>query len=150
MYRLVLATALLASPLAAHAQKAPDPVPHTVDMTTYVRDAQSKPILDFMTRADADDAQKDPACTSCKPLTMGVLLSRALVGSYKGEENLDIGQRIGRAMLATRIKDQTAAVLTIDEVKALEHVLQEAQLGGEILVQIVPVIDPNYKVPALN
>jgi hypothetical protein len=150
MYRLVFATALLASPLVAYAQKAPDPVPHTVDMTAYIRDAQGKSILDFMTRADADDAQKDPACTSCKPLTMGALLARALVGSYKGEETLDLGQRIARAVLAQRIKDQTAAALSADDVKALEHVLQEAQLSGDILVQIVPVIDPNYKVPALN
>lgn len=119
-------------------------VAKTVNMETPVRDDKGAVAKD-MTFATKDDM----TCTKCPVLTVGTVISRALNASFPDEANLPGDQKWARSVLAQRLKDDKAAKLTAKEAELIERLVGKGY-GGDVIRQIMPLIDPNKKPPELN
>jgi hypothetical protein len=138
-----LAILLLASP--AVAQPTPQPAPaRTIDMTVPINDAKGYPLKD-----PADVTPDDKACDKCAPLTLGHAIAHALNGSYDDERGLGWEQRYGRGALALRVQDQKEATLTAPETAVIERLLGKLW-GPSVIVQAIPLLDPNMKPPEVQ
>lgn len=135
---------LTVAPIGAWAQKAPDPVPNTINMTLLLKDAHGKPIPD-VTEATADDK----TCEKCDRLTVGAAIANALDATYADERGLTFQQKLQRGFLAKRLRDDAHATLSAPEVALIERLLGEAY-PPIVLVQIQPMIDPGMKEPPVQ
>lgn len=129
MKRLILAALLLSVP--AFAAEAP----RTIDMTTVITDLHGKPLPDG-SKATADD----PKCEKCAPLTLGTVVASALLAERKDEPNLSTVDKAKRGVLAMRIVDDKAAVLTAPQVSEIERLLNAWSLL--VVARALPLIDP--------
>lgn len=115
----------------------------TVDMTKPILDEKGKPVTDM-----AEATKENPTCKGCPVFTVGTAISRALNGTYQGE-NIAGDQKWARSILAARIKDDSSAKLTAKEVTLIVTLVEKAW-PGDVIKQIIPLIDPNQKAPELQ
>jgi hypothetical protein len=111
----------------------------TVDMTQPLLDEKGKPAKDV-----AEATPQDPTCSKCSVLTRGVAIARALDASFDDERNLAPERKWARGVLGARIIHDSAAKITIGEAKEIELVVGKAY-GPQVIMQIMPLIDPNKK-----
>jgi hypothetical protein len=129
--------ALLLSVLSIAACAAGDQL--TVDMTQPLLDEKGKPAKDV-----AEITPADPTCSKCAVLTRGVAIARALDASFDDERNLPADRKWARGLLGARIIHDSAAKITVGEAKEIELVIGKAY-GPQVIMQIIPLIDPNKK-----
>lgn len=122
---------------------ATEPTP-AINMTKPLMDEKGKPLINGF-----EATPTDPKCDKCPVLTIGSAISHALNGQYDDERGLDGGQKWARSALAERIAGQKDAHLTAKEADTIEKLVERAY-GGLVIKQIVPLIDPNKKVPELQ
>lgn len=129
MKRLILVYPLLVVPaLAAEA-------PRTIDMTTVITDLHGKPIPDGTQVTSAD-----PKCENCTALTLGMVAATALLAERKDEPNLSAIDKAKRGVLAMKIVDDKAVVLTAPQVSEIERLLNV--WPPLIVAKALPLIDP--------
>jgi len=133
---LALAVLCLASPAFADGR--------AIDMTVALNDEQGRPAKDVLAR-DADDA----TCAHCPVLTLGHAIAHALYAMFPDEKTEPQDQKWARGVLAQRIKDDKAAVLSSEEITVIKRELGKAY-GPAILVQAYPLLDPNAKPPQVK
>lgn len=121
---------------------------HAVDMTTVLVDADKRPVPDITQKEPVPPGQidPDPACRQCPPLTVGRMIARVL---YATDPKDDAQKKWADYMLAERIKDDRAAVLSAKEVARIENKLGPI-VSGILISQIFPLIDPNAKPPEIE
>ena len=121
--------------------------PKAIDMTKALLDEHGKPARDF-----AEATKDDPQCESCPVLTIGVAIARALnMINLNDREDVALtgDQKWAMSELAARIRNAKEARLTVKEAEVIERRIGKAYTGPTIR-QLMPVIDPNKKVPALE
>jgi hypothetical protein len=138
--KFILALTFCCLSIAAFAEP-----PTSVDMTTPIMDQNGQSVPDMTDRAPDDKECNPQQRAKCPPLTVGHLVSLALNGAYEDEKSLGWQQRFDRSALAKRIKDDKAAVLDSTETAAIERLLGKAGINGNMLYQVIEVIDPNAK-----
>jgi hypothetical protein len=148
--RKLLFVATLLAPIAVNAQTAPPPKPHTINMTTILKDENGRPLIDQF-EAVTDTTKNPPSsdCSKCGPLTIGHAIYHSLLASLPQEQSVTAEQRWARGMLAERVKDSTDATLTANEVTVIKKVVGELY-GTNVLLQIYPLLDPNAKPPEVQ
>jgi hypothetical protein len=114
------------------------------DMTKPILDNKGQPIKDAF-----EATPNDPTCKMCPILTIGAAISHALSANFADEASLSGDQKWARSLLGNRLRDETDAHLTAKEVAVIEKVVGKA-FGGQIIAQIVPLIDPNHKEPEVE
>ena len=143
MKRIAVAAFLLLIAVPALAQRVPAPTPATVDMTTVLLSDEGAPIKDAYERKTAE-AQADPDCDKCPPLTLGHAAAHALFTSFRDEDTLSPEQRWARGALAERIKNEKAAELSSEEVSVIKRLIGKLY-GPLIIMRAFPLLDPNAK-----
>jgi len=134
---LAVSVFLFALPALADDQRA-------VDMTAVLHDGNGRVLKDF-----SEQAQGDQACEKCPALTVGRAVDHALKARFPDEQNLPGEQSWARALLGDRVKADKAARLTLKEAETIERLVMKAYTG-EVIAQIVPMLDPNRKPPELQ
>lgn len=127
----LLAFLALAAPVFA-AEALP---PRTIDMTTPITDLHGKPLPD-----GSQATQDDPKCEKCTALTLGTVVASALLAERKDEPNLSAVDKAKRGVLAMRIVDDKAAVLTAPQVSEIERLL--TVWSPLVVARALPLIDP--------
>lgn len=122
-----------------------------VNNPASAKHAKSKAPVDFaidFTQALIDPMSGSPMVTPTEdgktaPLTLGRAAAQALF--YEDKDSRASGEdKFRRAMLACRIKDDPAAVLTVDEV-ALIKTRIGVLFFGNVLAAAWPILDPSLK-----
>lgn len=133
MRRLILAFSLFAAPALA----AP---PATIDMTAPILDQHGKPAPDT-----SQVTPDDPKCEKCSPLTLGTVVSTALLTDRgRDEPNLSSIDKAKRGVLALRVLDNNAATLNAKE---LADVVRLLSIWPPLIVaRALPLIDPNQDI----
>lgn len=130
--QLILLSSLL---FCAPAFATEAPAARTIDMTTVITDLHGKPVPDG-TQVTPDD----PKCEKCAPLTLGTVIANALLADRRDEPNLSAIDKAKRGVLAMRIVDDTAAVLTAPQVSEIERLLNI--WSPLVVARALPLIDP--------
>lgn len=122
----------------------------TVDMTTPIKDEKGKSTKDLAEQAGKDDI----TCAACPVFTVGRAISHALNmlrmdGKDVSGEEVSGDQKWSRNILAERIRDSKSATLTVKEAALIEKLIGKAY-PGEVIKQVIPLIDPNKKVPEIQ
>lgn len=131
MKRLTLIFALLV-PILSHAADA-----NKIDMTTVLKLDDGQPIKDPSRRTE-----DDKECAKCADLTIGHAIAIAL---NKPEPNLTVDQLYTRGALINRIRNNPDATISAEDATLIEHCLATVGFFPAVVVQIVSVIDPNFK-----
>jgi hypothetical protein len=116
----------------------------TINMETSIKDDKGVPVKDL-----AFVTKDDPSCAHCPVLTVGTVISRALNAVFADEPNLPGDQKWARSLLAQRLKDDKVAKLTAKEAELIERLVGKGY-SGDVIRQIMPLIDPNKKPPDLQ
>lgn len=133
MRRLILAFSLFATPALA----AP---PATIDMTAPILDQHGKPAPDT-----SQVTPDDPKCEKCGPLTLGTVVSTALLTDRgRDEPNLSSIEKARRGVLALRVLDNNAAALNAKELADVVRLV--AIWPPLICARAVPMLDPNQDI----
>lgn len=109
--------------------------PRTIDMTTVIVDLRGKPIID-----GGQATPEDPRCEKCEPLTLGVVVSTALLSERKDEPNLSSIEKGRRGLLAMRVADDKAAVLTSAQISEIIRLLNV--WAPLVVARVIPMLDP--------
>lgn len=138
--RLVAAVFLAAS-VSAHAA---DPE-RTIDMTAVLHDENGRVMKDFTEQ----QGPADTTCEKCAPLTIGRAIDHTLKAVFPDEQGLSREQLWTRALLGDSVKNNKAAKLTVKEIEVIERELIKGY-NGDVMKQIIPMLDPNRKPPELQ
>lgn len=117
----------------------------TIDMTKVLVNEKGKPIKDA-----TDRAADDPTCAKCGDLTIGIAVEMVLNAVYPDEIDLSLGQRIARALVAERVRDNTQATLNVQEIATIEKLLPKAAKNSPgftnlVMMQIMRSVDPTIE-----
>lgn len=108
-----------------------------IDMTTILLQDNGQPMRD-----PSGKAEDDKDCAKCPPLTLGHAIALTL---NVPEQHLTVEQLFGRGGLIKRVKDNSEATLSAEDVTTIEHAMANATLSPSMVFQIIPMIDPNFK-----
>jgi hypothetical protein len=106
------------------------------------------PSTDFCPQMHQNRPQ-DVTCRACSIFTVGTAISRALNSVFQDEQQLAGDQKWARSILADRVKTDKSARLTAAETDLIQKLVGKAY-GGQIIKQIIPLIDPNHKPPEIK
>ena len=135
MRRFVLLLPLL---IASHAWA---DGPRPIDMTTVLNGADGKPMVDS-TKMTADD----PRCDHCPPMTLGTVVSMALLVDRKEDAQMDPVAKARRGALGLSVIDNKSAVLTSAQIAEITRLM--SVWPPLVLARALPLIDPNLNLAA--
>ena len=120
---------------------AADPAPRPIDMTAVLMGADGKPMVDT-TRVTPDD----PKCERCGSLTLGTVVSMALLVDRKEDTTMDPVAKARRGILALSIMNNKTAVLTASQVAEITKLM--SVWPPLVLARALPLLDPNLNLAA--
>ena len=113
-----------------------------IDMTVVLKDEYGNPMKDIFTR-DGEDL------SSCKELTLGDACAHALHSVSPEEREVTWEQKWSWSTLAERVRKDSKASLNAAEIRLITRRLGKLY-GGLILMQAIPLLDPNAKPPLVE
>ena len=125
---------------SAIAQVAPQ---RAIDMTAELHDEFGRAIKDPRDRA-ADDAK----CDKCPPMTLGHFVSNILFNVPDSDDphaKPNAEKMWARGILAMKIRDDKAAVLTADQITDIKALVARGAPTPLFIMQVFPLLDPNAK-----
>jgi hypothetical protein len=137
---LTLATGLAFFDLGGVAHNAwaadPAPGPRPIDMTQVLIGPDGKPMTDT-TKITADD----PKCEKCGPMTLGTVVSMALLLDRKEDAQMDPVAKAKRGALGLAVIDNKAMVLNASQIAEITKLM--SVWPPLVLARALPMLDPN-------
>lgn len=138
MRRLVLLLPLLLTTQAWAVDSAPTtpPGPHPIDMTQVLTGPDGKPMTD-----STKVTPEDPKCEKCGPMTLGTVVSMALLLDRKEDAQMDPVAKAKRGALGLAVLDNKAMVLTAAQIADITKLM--SVWPPLVLARALPLLDPN-------
>lgn len=129
---VVMVVAFLAAPLWAADE------PRKIDFTQLVADLDGKPYTECLKSDEADRAK----CVDEVKVTLGLLVSRALISRFQDEKDISLEEQSTRGFLAIKLYKAKEAVLTADQVVLLKKLAGKMGWPNIVSARVCVALDP--------